>query len=92
MALEGGEVNAGNEVYYLPVGLYSTSTYSPALRVVRSPPRIEHDSTEQSAPPGAGFAGGGAAAQQRERRALHLFSGKKDTQQARGRVLQLVAA
>ena len=24
MALEGGEVNAGNEVYYLPVGLYST--------------------------------------------------------------------
>jgi hypothetical protein len=24
MALEGGEVNAGNEVCYLPVGLYST--------------------------------------------------------------------
>ena len=26
MALEGGEVNAGNVVYYLPVGLYSTTT------------------------------------------------------------------
>ena len=25
MALKGGEVNAGNAVYYLPVGLYSTS-------------------------------------------------------------------
>jgi len=25
MALEGGEVNAGNVVYYLPVGLYSTT-------------------------------------------------------------------
>jgi hypothetical protein len=25
MALEGGEVNAGNVVYCLPVGLYSTS-------------------------------------------------------------------
>ena len=25
MALEGGEVNAGNVVDYLPVGLYSTS-------------------------------------------------------------------
>jgi hypothetical protein len=24
MALEGGEVNAGNEVHYSPVGLYST--------------------------------------------------------------------
>ena len=25
MALEGGEVNAGNVVHYLPVGLYSTT-------------------------------------------------------------------
>ena len=50
---------------------------------------IEHDSTEQPAPAGAGFAGKGAAAQQRERRALHLFSGKKD--RADGLKAQLIA-
>ena len=35
MALDGGEVNAGNVVHYLPVGLYSTT---PARRSVRGPP------------------------------------------------------
>ena len=34
MALEGGEVNAGNEVHYSPVGLYSTSAAPNFRRVV----------------------------------------------------------
>ena len=32
MALEGGEIHAGNVVHYLPVGLYSTTTSRPFVR------------------------------------------------------------
>ena len=53
MALEGGEVNAGNVVHYLPVGLYST-TRAQQLRSRSTIPSYQfsrsHPSTRQLPP------------------------------------------